>query len=149
MRRILLMTALALTACSPIPHHYVCEMPLFELRPPHQIRETIGTASYFSDECPSELPKEFTLVGTSGIKIEAKVLGNRLLLTPPPDTQVMALRGPGMFKTTPAVYYAVDLNLKKDRSYAFEILGKKDTVLETITLFFERSECTCAGYDAV
>ena len=144
MKRALLIVTVVMAACNPRPYKHACQMPDFSKAPGLKVEDTFATWGYFSERCPSPMPKRFAL-HEGAASLQVLVDGEWLRLSArSANGSSLVLRAPNLYRGTD-----VRVDQLQNNWLVIEAIDAKGSAVQEFRAPFELQECTCVTYDAV
>ena len=150
---------LAIGGCNPIPIHFECDLPKLTTDIKLEVLEQIGTSSYFSHECPSELSTVMKITRDWGaIKIRLHGSPHRMwMVATDKNNESLKIEGGGAkeWRVFEDYEYAITFRgttrNSEDVSKNFDIsvLNRNNSIIEKFSFNYDVQTCTCASYDAI
>lgn len=145
MNRLIIIAALFLVGCNPIPFHRTCDVPKFEISESVTGVQYFDSTGYFSDYCPDETPEKFTYMVNEHISIDVRIRGDWIDLMPLNNGSPIELSGPSLRPINFEGYTQAARIDSLNQGKLILILPSQIT----IEMNFRFIDCTCAYYDAI
>jgi hypothetical protein len=145
MKKLVLLSAIAVAGCNPVPMKRVCGMPDFSATSGLKVEAKFATWGYFSERCTIAMPKSFVVSGREA-SLSVLIDGEWLRLSAQDHSgQSLPLAG----KTLRHGGTNARIDEQTDNVFQANAVSADGARIEQFRLPFTMQTCTCVLYDAL